>query len=260
MNTKLLAFYGELRNFEEIYNLYKDSGRLEGYDVVVATWDTSGVNIIDTSHYDSNIKWIINPITPTYHNLKSNENCIIYHCNKVMNEIDTSQYHHIVFQRTDFNIELKNIQFENVRKNSIYRIFNNCNHNYVFMNDIVIVGKPTTLKNHFDAEYEYLFTRKQGKLVGPLKRNLHENHGEDLGNFWKPLGQWTMEEAETEGIDPSHSQHRDVVCENIANLLDEVTKRNYINQHPPAKTWESMGLGENKWNDPSLRQADKDVR
>jgi hypothetical protein len=259
MNKKLLAFYGEVRNFAEIYKLYKESGRLDGYDVVIATWDTTGVDKVDISHYDSTIRWVINPITPTYHNLKSNENCIVYHCKNIMDVFDTSQYEHIVFQRTDFNIELQNIQFKEVRKHSIYRVFNNCNFNYVFMNDIVIVGKPDTFKKHWDAEYDYLFTRKQGTITGPLNRNLLEEQGFNHDDFWKPLGQWSIEEAQAEGINPSHSQASDVICENIANLLDEATKRNYINQHPPAKTWESMGLGTNKWGDPMLKEAGKDV-
>jgi hypothetical protein len=236
MNKKLLVFFGELRKFPQIYDTYKKDGRMNGYDIIVATWDTSNNEPIDISQWSGeNIKWIINPLMPTYHNLRSNENCITYHCKKALDSINVHSYDYVVMQRTDFDIELEAIDFNEVRKDSLYRVFNNCSWAWTFMNDIVVVGTGKTCKKHFDAEWEWLFTRPQKSIVGPIDRNLSkERHGDDWQ--WKPVGQWTQEESDENGIDPKRSRGA-IECENITNILSNETKRNYINSFPPHKSW-----------------------
>ena len=45
----LLVFYGELRCFETIIQLYENYGWLDNYDVFVSTWDSSNGEELNAS-------------------------------------------------------------------------------------------------------------------------------------------------------------------------------------------------------------------
>ena len=166
----LLVFYGELRCFETIIQLYENYGWLDNYDVFVSTWDSSNgeeLNASDIMQRYEKINFLFKVTNPYYGNLQRHENCIIYHCKSVFDEIDISQYDNVILQRTDVEARLDMVDFNLVTDSVVYRWFDNVQGETTkdglynedgssklktWMNDLVIVGKAKILKEFFQSE------------------------------------------------------------------------------------------------------------
>ena len=126
--NNLLVFYGELRCFETIIQLYEKYGWLDNYDVFVSAWDTSegkDVEIEDIMKRYEKINFLFKVTNPYYGNLQRHENCIIYHCKSVFDEIDINQYDNVILQRTDVECRLDMIDFNLITDSVVYRWFDN---------------------------------------------------------------------------------------------------------------------------------------
>lgn len=161
----LLIFYGELRAFPLIVSQYN----FEGFDIIVSTWsdwykiDTTYKNNImfNPNDYD-NLEMIISKTHPTYGNLKSHQNCIIYHCWNAVKHTDLSQYDNVILQRTDMCVQLDKINLNLVEDDVFYRLFGNTNGvNGNFMNDIIMIGKSNTVRQYFENESTILPSEKE---------------------------------------------------------------------------------------------------
>tara|TARA_R100000231_G_scaffold110771_1_gene82103 strand:- start:33 stop:701 length:669 start_codon:yes stop_codon:yes gene_type:complete len=163
----LLIFYGELRALPLIISQYN----LDGFDIVVSTWDnwqeidTAIPNNIEFNPNDyDNLKMIVSKLYPTYTNLKSHQNCIIYHCWNVIKNTDLTKYDNVILQRTDMCVQLDNINLNLVEDDVFYRLFGNTNGpNGPFMNDVIMVGKSNTVKQYFKNESTILPSKKELK-------------------------------------------------------------------------------------------------
>jgi len=161
----LLIFYGEIRALSLITPQYN----FEGFDIIVSTWsdwykiDTTYKNNImfNPNDYD-NLEMIISKIHPTYGNLKSHQNCIIYHCWNAVKHTDLSQYDNVILQRTDMCVQLDKINLNLVEDDVFYRLFGNTNGvNGNFMNDIIMIGKSNTVRQYFENESTILPSEKE---------------------------------------------------------------------------------------------------
>ena len=197
----LLVFYGELRCFETIIQLYEKYGWLDGYDIFVSAWDTSdGKNVeIEKIMKDyPNINFLFKVTNPYYSNLQRHENCITYHCKGVFDEVDINQYDNVVLQRTDIECRLDMIDFNSVTNNVVYRWFDNVQGNptkdglynedgssklKTWMNDLIIVGKAKIIKEFFQSESKGLPNYTKGVNVMSKK-----NSGVQLRPPNEPLG------------------------------------------------------------------------
>ena len=168
--NNLLVFYGELRCFETIIQLYEKYGWLDNYDVFVSAWDTSegkDVEIEDIMKRYEKINFLFKVTNPYYGNLQRHENCIIYHCKSVFDEIDVNQYDNVILQRTDVECRLDMIDFNLITDSVVYRWFDNLQGETTkdgiynkdgssklktWMNDLIMVGKAKILKEFFQSE------------------------------------------------------------------------------------------------------------
>ena len=201
MNKNLIIFYGEWRAWPDIYELYKERYNIDNnYDIIVSTWNQNRGNPFHIKEWMDeypHISFISKEDSPYCTNLLKVENCITYHCKTALDLIPTNHYENIILCRTDAIVKLHKLDFGNVREDTIYRWFDNINDTPdSFMNDLIFIGKPNTVKKFFDGEYTELpniFKGENNNVTGKLLSGVH-------------------------GVDPTKSVS-DVKCSDIENHL-----------------------------------------
>ncbi len=183
MGKNLLIFYGELRTLPLIIKEYN----LDGFDVIISTWDRCDMHKLpfDSSEYD-NLTMVVSRKDPTYLRLQTHENCIIYHCWNAIKDIELNKYDNVILQRTDAHINLDVINLGLIEDDVYYRLFDNTSgHNGLFMNDILMLGKPNIVKEYFEKEHTILpdltiDTVEPRKFANELARTVDSYVGESV--------------------------------------------------------------------------------
>lgn len=145
-----------------MYELYRERYDIDNhYDIIVSTWNQQNegnkFSVGDMMHQYPHISFISKEYSPYCGNLLKVENCIIYHCKTALDLIPTNHYENIILCRTDAIAKLHKLDFGNVKEDTIYRWFDNVDDTPdSFMNDLIFIGKPNTVKKFFDGEYTKL--------------------------------------------------------------------------------------------------------
>ena len=160
MKKVLLAFFGELREFEQVIPYLKD---LDKVDIIVSTWNTSSkgteVNEELIKRLIPNVKQIhitdssIIPLSQITH--QTNTNRLFYHWKTIINNLENrNDYDNIIFHRCDLISNWNTILDEVIEEDTIYLHTTDdlyatskkhptahwCN-DYYFYGDVAIVNK-----------------------------------------------------------------------------------------------------------------------
>ena len=184
MDKNLIIFYGEFRTWSFVYELYRERYDIDKhYDIIVSTWNQNEGNKFSVGDMMStypHISFISKEDSPYCGNLLKVENCITYHCKTALDLIPTNHYENIVLCRTDAIVKLHKLDFGNVKEDTIYRWFDNVDDTPdSFMNDLIFIGKPNTVKKFFDGEYTELPNIFKGENNNATDKLLSGVHGVD---------------------------------------------------------------------------------